>query len=285
MSIRRAKRDQCFTLVGNHIFQEGHLSFQAMGMLTYLLSKPDHWQVSPAQLANVTQGAAKKTGRDGVYAILKELRQVGYVTTQKRASGEIEYIVFDEPKTVNPDLAVRSVSCSETDKPDLAQPDPAQPTQVKTDPKQKRKDQLLILAQQSEGNDSVSEKLQQANDMQDVVFHLNNAAQTRFQPKGQTAGLIIARMQDGFSVQDLMAVIDHKVQEWGDDARMRQYLRPATLFNINKFPGYLSQARYVRENGTTAVAVAVGRPSRHWEPDDEDTRWIHALHQSSEQYN
>ncbi|KUI97241.1 conserved phage C-terminal domain-containing protein [Vibrio sp. MEBiC08052] len=272
MSIRRAKRDQCFTLVGNHIFQEGHLSFQAMGMLTYLLSKPDHWQVSPAHLANVTQGSAKKTGRDGVYAILKELRQVGYVMTQKHASGEIEYIVFDEPKTVYPDEVIHAVPCSETDKPDLAEPDPAQTTQVRTDPKQKRNDQLLILARPVAKETSVLTAQPNQKGMQAVVFHLNKMAQTRFQPKGQTAGLIMARLQEDFSVQELMAVIDHKVREWGNDARMRQYLRPSTLFNMNKFPGYLSQARYVNEN------VTAGHSPRNWEPDDEDTGWIDALH-------
>ncbi|ASA57601.1 conserved phage C-terminal domain-containing protein [Vibrio gazogenes] len=279
MSIRRAKREQCFTLVGNHIFQEGHLSFQAMGMLTYLLSKPDHWQVSPAHLANVTQGSAKKTGRDGVYAILKELRQVGYVTTQKRASGEIEYIVFDEPKTAHPDKAIEASPCAETDKPDLAEPDPAQTTQIMTDPQQERNDQAMILARPLAKSDVAVTTSSQHQTMQAVVFHLNQAAQTRFQPKGQTASLIMARLQEDFSVEDLVAVIDHKVREWGNDARMRQYLRPATLFNTNKFPGYLSQARYVRENATA------GHSLRNWEPDDEDTGWIHALHQFPERHN
>jgi hypothetical protein len=39
-------------------------------------------------------------------------------------------------------------------------------------------------------------------------------------------------------------VIDNQVSAWKDDAKMNEYLRPATLFAASKFEGYLN-----RKNG------------------------------------
>jgi hypothetical protein len=123
MAIIRAKKKTNFTMINNAVFERGGLSFQAMGVLCYLLSKPDGWKISTSELQKVTEGTAKKTGRDGVYSILGELKNCGFVVVKKKASGEVDYIVSDEPDTFNADEA----------KPDPAKPDPAKPTQVNTD--------------------------------------------------------------------------------------------------------------------------------------------------------
>ncbi|MDW6094030.1 conserved phage C-terminal domain-containing protein [Vibrio rhizosphaerae] len=112
-----------------------------------------------------------------------------------------------------------------------------------------------------------------SDDVKSVVEHLNNQTGSRFQPKGQTAKLINARLNDGFSNHELIQVINHKVREWGSDARMCQYLRPTTLFNVNKFPGYLSQAKNIQSG-------VVVESARDWVPDDDDTSWINSLHDS-----
>lgn len=57
-----------------------------------------------------------------------------------------------------------------------------------------------------------------------------------------TQKLIAARIKDGYSLPDIETVIRHKCAVWGDSEKMRQYLRPETLFG-NKFEGYLSDAR------------------------------------------
>ena len=53
---------------------------------------------------------------------------------------------------------------------------------------------------------------------------------------------IAARIKDGYSMEDIESVIRHQCRLWGHDEKMRQYLRPETLFG-NKFEGYLSEAR------------------------------------------
>lgn len=122
MSIRRAARPTGnFTILHNEVFSAG-LSFRAMGMLAYLLSKPDHWEVSVAHLVNLVAGSGKPDGRDAVYATIAELIGAGFIVRkQARAAGRMagfEYEVFDTPRRPEPDTA---------------QPDTAEPTQVRTD--------------------------------------------------------------------------------------------------------------------------------------------------------
>ena len=100
MSIIRAKRTQNFTIINNKVYERHVLSWQAMGMLGYLLSKPDDWRVVVPELVNVTKDTKKQTGREGVYNILKELEEKGYLTRKKNKDGTVDSFIFDEPKTV-----------------------------------------------------------------------------------------------------------------------------------------------------------------------------------------
>ena len=99
MSIIRAKRTQNFTIINNKVYERHVLSWQAMGMLGYLLSKPDDWRVVVPELVNVTKDTKKQTGREGVYNILKELEEKGYLTRKKNKDGTVDSFIFDEPKT------------------------------------------------------------------------------------------------------------------------------------------------------------------------------------------
>ena len=57
-----------------------------------------------------------------------------------------------------------------------------------------------------------------------------------------TQRLIHARENEGYTWEDIEAVIRHQCGLWGKDAKMRKYLRPKTLFG-NKFESYLSDAK------------------------------------------
>ena len=61
MIIRTPKKAR-FTVLGNALIEDPHLSWAALGMLVYLLSKPDNWRILPAHLIKERQ-----LGRDGVY--------------------------------------------------------------------------------------------------------------------------------------------------------------------------------------------------------------------------
>jgi DnaD/phage-associated family protein len=74
--------------------QDETLSWEARGVLWYLLSKPDDWEVSAA---NLCQGC----GRDKVYKILRELLAHGYLVREAvRESGryvDTKYTVYETP--------------------------------------------------------------------------------------------------------------------------------------------------------------------------------------------
>tara|TARA_R110002051_G_scaffold61019_1_gene111790 strand:+ start:588 stop:1610 length:1023 start_codon:yes stop_codon:yes gene_type:complete len=51
---------------------------------------------------------------------------------------------------------------------------------------------------------------------------------------------IIARLNEGYKLEDFILVNQKKCKQWIDDPEMAQYLRPETLYS-NKFEGYLNQ--------------------------------------------
>ena len=78
--IRSPRPPSGYYVLDNAIIADGRLSWAARGMLVFLLSKPDNWRVSVEHLRRETEASSKHTGRDGVYAILAELENAGYVT-------------------------------------------------------------------------------------------------------------------------------------------------------------------------------------------------------------
>jgi Fe2+ or Zn2+ uptake regulation protein len=96
-TITRTKRVNNFTVLGNHIFADNHLSWRAMGLLSYLLSKPDDWRIYVNQLVHVTEGTTWNDKRNTVYKILKELQAAGYVAHHRNADGSVDWSVSDQP--------------------------------------------------------------------------------------------------------------------------------------------------------------------------------------------
>ena len=97
MAIIRAKREHNYTVVSNKVYDKNQLSWQAMGLLGYLLTKPDNWQVMVAELVNVTKDTKKPTGSNGVYNIINELKEKGFISVRKNSDGSTDYTVYDEP--------------------------------------------------------------------------------------------------------------------------------------------------------------------------------------------
>lgn len=70
------------------------------------------------------------------------------------------------------------------------------------------------------------------NKQNGMNFRLNNL---------HTQRLIYTRIKEGFTVEDFKKVIDFKIKEWGNNKKMKIYIRPMTLFST-KFESYLQQA-------------------------------------------
>ena len=85
-------------------------------------------------------------------------------------------------------------------------------------------------------------KAQNLELIRNIVSYLNSKLGSSFKhqtPATQTA--IRARLNDGFTGDDIKTVIDSRVSAWKDDPKMAQYLRPLTLFGT-KFESYLQSA-------------------------------------------
>ena len=128
MSIRRAPSEvrRTFTLIPNVTINDERLSWEATGLLIYLLSKPDHWVISPSHLMN-----QRSAGRHRIYKILKELEDAGYIRSEGvrdggRFSG-VDRVLYD-----------MSDSISESPKPEPA-PEPV----AKKAPRQRKPDLLF----------------------------------------------------------------------------------------------------------------------------------------------
>lgn len=81
-------------------------------------------------------------------------------------------------------------------------------------------------------NDIVRHAVDLLNDLTGSSYRYNSR---------KTQHLIAARLRDGYSIDDIDAVIRHQCHKWLGDATMQQYLRPETLFGP-KFEGYLCNA-------------------------------------------
>ncbi|TGN96106.1 hypothetical protein [Burkholderia sp. USMB20] len=132
--IRAARPESNFYTLDKRISEGSNLSWEAVGLLVFLLGKPDHWKVNVEALVNHTKTARKRTGRDGIYGILDELIQARYVqrTRARGSAGRLagyDYLVSETPFPPCTDLP-------DTAAPDTAGPYPANPTLVSTDVKQ-----------------------------------------------------------------------------------------------------------------------------------------------------
>lgn len=78
-------------------------------------------------------------------------------------------------------------------------------------------------------------------DLLDILDHLNSRTSRNYQPVDANLKLIAARLSEGATPEQCKAVIDAKVDKWGDDPKMADYLRPATLFNATKFAQYVGE--------------------------------------------
>lgn len=94
--IRVKKHTSQYSIVDNTVFNDERLSYGARGLMGYLLTKPDNWEVRMSDLI-----AQTRDGRDGVRRFVRELIDLGYMCRQKlRApNGSFRWVteVFETP--------------------------------------------------------------------------------------------------------------------------------------------------------------------------------------------
>ena len=121
MAIFRTKKNREFTTLPNSTLQNVSLSWEARGLLAYLISLPEDWEIHMSELVN-----RAPSGKDKLARIVKELTQNGYIVKEhlRGERGRFEdwiYDVHDEPQT--PTVGGQT--------PDSVKPKSVKPTAVK----------------------------------------------------------------------------------------------------------------------------------------------------------
>jgi hypothetical protein len=90
-----------FTMVSNQVVHNTNISFKAKGLLTYLLSFPDSWELSPYQIQKVFTLSEKVTEN-----LIKELISAGYIEKSlNNKTKKNQYIVHEMP--------INSINCDQ----------------------------------------------------------------------------------------------------------------------------------------------------------------------------
>ena len=82
-TITRTPKKERYLVVDNAVFDDEKLSWEARGLMGYLLSKPDHWQVRLHDL--IKKGPA---GEHKIRRMLHELQARGYIRRQRLQRGD-----------------------------------------------------------------------------------------------------------------------------------------------------------------------------------------------------
>ena len=80
-------------------------------------------------------------------------------------------------------------------------------------------------------------------EFKEIIDYFNEKAGTKYRHTTKsTQSVINARLNEKFTVDDFKKIIDIKVKSWGNDQKMRAFLRPETLFAASHFESYLNEA-------------------------------------------
>ncbi|WP_281197546.1 conserved phage C-terminal domain-containing protein [Staphylococcus felis] len=231
-TFRVYKESGNFVTVHKDFIHDSNISWKAKGILLYLLSRPDDWQIYETELEQHSTD-----GLSGLKSGIKELEEIGYIQRNRKRdkSGRLngyEYLVYEQPHHIRFSNVGKTVN-------------------GKTNVGKTVNGKSHTTNNNSTNNDLTNNNLTN-NDgnilsgnptvypYRDVINYLNKQAGKQYKSttkKNQT--VIRARTDEGFTLDDFKRVIDNKVSEWkGTD--MEKYLRPETLFGT-KFEGYLNQ--------------------------------------------
>lgn len=146
MTIIRRRHNKNFTVIGNEVFSDESLDLDALGLLCYLRSRPNDWNISTEQLRRRFGCGPEKMQR-----LMRELIASGWILRQEIRKGSsgtfagVEYVVLDEPgqdataqggaaKTRHSPESEKPIAVPESGKPESGEPESAEPESEKPTP-------------------------------------------------------------------------------------------------------------------------------------------------------
>ncbi|EGQ3375399.1 conserved phage C-terminal domain-containing protein [Staphylococcus pseudintermedius] len=231
-TFRVYKESGNFVTVHKDFIHDSNISWKAKGILLYLLSRPDDWQIYETELEQHSTD-----GLSGLKSGIKELEEIGYIQRNRKRdkSGRLngyEYLVYEQPHHIRFSNVGKTVNGKTNN---------GKTVNGKSHTTNNNSTNNDLTNNNSTNNDvNILSGNPTAYPYRDVIDYLNKQTGKQYKSttkKNQT--VIRARTDEGFTLDDFKKVIDNKVSEWkGTD--MEKYLRPETLFGT-KFEGYLNQ--------------------------------------------
>ena len=101
MEVIRVIKNKNYTTISNQLFKNKTISLKAKGLMAYILSLPNEWELSINGIV-----ACSKEGRAAISSTIKELIESGYIERETiRDKGKFvgyDYFVFEQPKAEKP---------------------------------------------------------------------------------------------------------------------------------------------------------------------------------------
>jgi len=124
MSILRNPNRNRYTVIDSSALEDTAISFEAKGVLAYLLSKPDGWVIHQEHLSRIGG-----IGRHKMMRIFSELRKAGYIAYKKPRNefGQVEgteIVLCETPRRAESGAKPDHGITRESENPTVGKPDP-----------------------------------------------------------------------------------------------------------------------------------------------------------------
>jgi uncharacterized phage protein (TIGR02220 family) len=284
MSIfKNKKRTNPYSQIDNALLNDERLRAESLGVLVYLISKPEDWTISMKQLQK-----RFNFGREKMQAIAKNMEECGYLIRVKPKNELGQFIgtfwdVTDTPTVGYADSSETGQSENPTVRKPVSHYTNKEYFTNKDINTNKEENKVSASAQSFESKISVVKKnfttqsdtdsipsLEEKKEKKEpsigrgavttempkvieVVDHMNNVGSTKFRANtGNTAKMILARFKEGYTMEDFKKVIDTRFRAW-NNTDMMQHFCPQTLFRPNNFEKYLQNAKFAKSKASAGI--------------------------------
>lgn len=238
----RVEKTKNYTVIHNQFLKRKDLSWKAKGILAYILSLPDDWNINLKEIMkHATEG--ERAFRSG----WEELTKLGYVKRKAvRKGNRISH--WETIVRENVDLKASLELCGFED---------VQNVHVRNEDVQNSN---LLSTKGTKYSKELSTDNSPAKaeriPYKDIIEYLNKQADRNFNHKASSnQDLIRARWNEGYNLEDFKQAIDNKVAHANDPNHFfdEQYLRPSTLFRKSNFDEYVNALVEPKKTGALRV--------------------------------
>ena len=237
--IIRSYPDKDWTRIHNMVLRDKKLSLKAKGLMAYLLTLPNDWDVSFSEL--LTHHTDRERSTRGA---MQELVENGYVkVVMRHEDGHIvgnNYYIFEDKIQHGDFVNGQNVNGQNVNgqKEALLSTNKILSTNIYKERKyiKERNDKLLA---------NYKKPIEVLNNMTGRAFKTDNVS---------SLSLIRARVKDGSPIEEICNVVEFICKKrMGTDFEM--FLRPDTIFNRTKYESYLQEFLHLTNNGKYAILL------------------------------